>query len=131
MLVGWTGVRKASGDWSAWSRLRPVDGLVSRQMSFSFSGRDGSPAPSAAAVIGYVIDGKSYQTVQRIDASEALNFARGTRAALLYDPANPERARLPNGYQTFLLSGALLMTSVLLLGFGGMCAARAAAATRR
>jgi len=45
---------------------------------------------------------------------------------LVYDPATPERARLADAYETFLISGTLLMLCVIFLGIAGMSAARAA-----
>jgi hypothetical protein len=126
-LPGWLGAQQASADWNLWSRLQPVDGLVMRQISFSFRGRDGRPAQNAAAVIHYMVDGKAHETIQRIDPAATRDFAKGARVQILYDPATPERGRLADAYETFLISGALLMTSVIFLGIGGMSAARAGA----
>jgi hypothetical protein len=126
-LVGWLGTQQATADWNMWSRLQRVEGVVARQISFNFRGRDGRPSPNAAAVIRYQVDSKSHETIQRIDPGTTGSFGRGARVQLVYDSANPERARLADAYEAFLISGTLLMLCVIFLGIGGMTAARAAA----
>ena len=126
-LVGWLGAQQATADWNMWSRLLRVDGAVTRQLSFNFRGREGRPAPNAAVVVRYQVDGKGHETIQRIDPATTGSFGRGARVQLVYDPSSPERARMASPYDAFLISGALLMLCVVFLGIAGMCGARAAA----
>jgi hypothetical protein len=129
VMVGWLALQQASADWRGWSGAVRVDGVVIRQLAFNFRGRDGSPALNAAAVIRYQADGKSYETIQRIDPSTTARYSKGATVRLLYDPATPSRGRLANAFEAFLISGSLLMLTVVFLGFGGMAAARAAEST--
>ena len=126
LLVGWLGMNQATSDWRSWSSAVRVDGVVTRQISYNFRDRDGRPALNSAVVIRYQADGKSYETIQRIDPSTTARYGKGATVRLLYDPSFPSRGRLANAFETFLISGSLLMLTVVFLGLGGMAAARAA-----
>jgi hypothetical protein len=126
LLVGWLGMKQATSDWRGWSSAVRVEGVVTRQLAYNFRGRDGRPALNSAVVIRYQADGKSYETTQRIDPTTSAQYGKNATVRLLYDPASPSRGRLVNAFETFLISGSLLMLTVLFLGLGGMAAARAA-----
>ena len=126
LLVGWLGMQQATSDWRGWSSAVRVEGVVTRQLAYNFRGRDGRPALNSALVIRYQADGKSHETIQRIDPTSSAQYGKGATVRLLYDPASPSRGRLADAFETFLISGSLLMLTVLFLGLGGMAAARAA-----
>jgi hypothetical protein len=126
LLVGWLGVQQATADWRHWSDAVRVSGVVTRQIAYNFRGRDGRPVLNSAAVIRYQVDGKSFETIQRIDPAVAPRYGKGATVPLIYNAAAPSQGRLANAFESFLISGALLMLTVVFLGLGGMAAARAA-----
>lgn len=126
LLVGWLGMQQATSSWRAWSSAVRVDGVVTRQLAYNFRGRDGRLALNSGVVIRYQAEGKSYETTQRIDPSMSARYGKGTSVRLIYAPASPSGGRLANAFEAFLISGSLLMLTVVFLGLAGMAAARAA-----